>query len=364
MFHISKINATITLFAFIINIFVYTACSAPMVNPGPPDGYLATGSGNVMFLQFTEKHNQLTGHAEGTEETNDVPPQTKPYNYAFTGTQDGTSITITFSVFWTSTSFSGTFNGDTITLNVPQSDGHIANRTFKAASIQQYNSAVDALQKQISQQDQQYYDSLATATAIQATANALQNEQDAVSNATHSLSNALSSLKSDSATLSSFSTSSTISGYAKDWQTMQNDYTTEQNDASKGCGDNNTNHNQVGADANQVDADDNQISADDNQLSADKRQYDLDLSAVQDDLQTVNGDWISLQNATKANTTGTPAPAYTQSDIDTATTNAQNAEDTASNTWTSAKTSAGTYDNEASDLKKKSDAIPSSMGCS
>jgi hypothetical protein len=154
----------------------------------------------------------------------------------------------------------------------------------------------------------------------------------------------------------SYSARGLLSGYAKDWQAMQND-------ASKGCGANNSNYYQVGNDAYQVDNDEYQITNDDYQLGNDKYQYDLDLSAVQSDVQSANTDWTKLQNAAKANTTKKPAPAYTQNDIDTATTNAQNAENTASNTWTSAKTSAGTYDSEASDLKKKADAIPGSMGC-
>lgn len=78
----------------------------------------------------------------------------------------------------------------------------------------------------------------------------------------------------------------------------------------------------------------------------------------------MNTDWTKLQNAAKANTIGTPAPAYTQSDIDAAVTNAQNAETTASNTWQFAKASADTYDSEVSALKSKADAIPTGMHCS
>lgn len=367
MFQISKTNAFIAFFC-LYNLSICAACSssspASLFNSGPPDGYLATNSNSVAFLQFTEQHNQLTGHMEGVEETNSMLPQTKPYNYSFTGTQEGSAITITIPILWTSASVSGTFIGDTITLDMPQSDGHIVNETFNAASIQQYNDAVDALQKQVSQQDQQYNDDQATAEAIQVTATAIQNQQDAVSGANSDLSDALSTLKSDSSILSAFSETSTLSGYANDWQQMQNDYATEKNAAAKGCGDSDSNYRQVGADANQVNADENQISADDNQLSADKNQYDIDLSAVQNDLQTVKEDWAALQSAVQANVTGTPAPAYTQSDIDAALANAQNAENTASNTWTSAKTSAGTYDSEASDLNKKADAIPGNMGCS
>src|SRR5260370_22509642 len=226
----------------IISLMIISCSSSQASSNSLPDGYLATDSISVAFIQFTEKHNQLAGHMQGIGETNNVPPQTKSYNYSFTGTQDGSSITITFSVFWTSTSFTGMASGNIITLDLPQSNGHIVSRTFNGASIQQYNQAVDALRKQVNQQDQQYYGAQIAAYNAQATATAQQDEQKAMSNANYHLSNALSTLKSDSSTLASFSETSTLSGYANDWRAMQNDYTTEQNTSQAGCGASSTNY--------------------------------------------------------------------------------------------------------------------------
>jgi len=368
MYRIGRINVSIAFFVAIFSLFACTACLGaditPTINPGPPDGYLMTTSVSATFVQFTEQHNQINGHMESVEETNDAPPQTKPYNYAFTGVQNGASITLTVPILWTSASLTGTLNGDTLTLDLPQSDGHIASEILKAASLQQYNQAVDALQKRVAQQDKRYYNAQATEIAIQETAKAQQDQQDAVSNANYYLGNALKALKSDEGTLSSFSASNTLSAYYRDWQAMQKDYAKEQDDAAKGCGDGNYNHGTVSYDANTVDYDYNSISYNDNSLSYDKNTYDADLSPVQTDIQAVKTDWISLQSAVKANTSGTPAPAYTESGIDTALTNAQNAKNTALSTWQSAQTSAGTYDSEAKDLQKKADAIPASMKCS
>lgn len=368
MYCIDRINATIAGLVAIFSIFACTAClgsdMVSAINPGPPDGYLMTTSVSVTFVQFTEQHNQINGHLENVKETNDAPPQTKPYNYAFTGVQNGASITLTVPILWTSASFTGTLNGGTLTLDLPQSDGHIASEILKAASLQQYNQAVDTLQKRVVQQDKQYYDTQATAIALQETAKAQKDEQDAVSNTNYYLGNALKTLKSDESTLSAFSEANTLSAYDRDWQTMQKDYAKEQDDAAKGCGDGNYNHGTVQYDANTVDYDHNSISYDDNSLSYDKNTYDTDLSPVKNDIQAVKTDWISLQSAVKADTSGTPAPAYTQSDIDTALTNAQNAKNTALSTWQSAQAIAATYDSESNDLQKKADAIPAGMKCS
>ena len=339
------------------------------IGTGPPDGYLSSSDTRVDFVQFTEKDNQLNGHIQEVRITNDVPPKLQTTSIPFTGVQNGSSVTITFTFFWLSvSSVTGTFDGTTLTLAIPQQDGHLENGTFTAASIQDYNQAVDVLQKQIDQQNQQYADgqstvaaNQATASAGQATQTAQQNAQQAVSDANSRLGNALNALKSDVNGLASFSESSTLNGYANDWKSMQKDYATEHQDAQAGCGDNSTNYNQVQADANQVGADENQISADDNQLSADKSQYDTDLSAVQSDVQTVKDAWAQLQQAVTAS--NTPPAAYSSNDISTALQNAEQAEKAAKDVWQSAQASAAQYDQEASALQKQADALPASMHC-
>jgi len=341
---------------------------------GPPDGYLATDTNSTYFIQFTSSNNQLSGHIQGVEITSDVPPRTQSFSTAFTGIQNGSSITITISVFGFSSSVTGTLINNMLTLGIPQQDGHLKNETFIGASIQQYNQAVDGLQKIVNQQDQQYSNSQATATSYQATATSiqatqsaqqavLQSQQQAVSDANSNLNNALSSLKSDEGALASFSETSTLKGYANDWQVMQKDYATEQQDAQAGCGINSSSYNQVLADDNQVAADENQILADDNQLSADKNQYNIDLSPVQNDIQAVKNEWTQLQQAVANNPSNTPAAEYTLSDVNNALQSAQNIEKTAQGVWQSAQSSAAQYDKEASSLKQQADALPASMHC-
>jgi hypothetical protein len=339
-----------------------------------PDGYLARDTNSVYFIQFTETNNQLSGHIQGVAITNDVPPRTESFSTAFTGVQNGSSVTITISVFGFSSSVTGTLNGNTLTLGIPQQDGHLKNETFVGASTQQYNQAVDALQSVVSQQDQQYSNNQATAISSQATATSMQAtqaaqqaeqqaEQQAVSNANANLSNALSALKSDENGLSSFSETSTLNSYANDWQVMQKDYATEQQDAQAGCGTNSDNYNQVRDDAIQVDDDEIQINDDDIQLADDKIQYNDDLSPLQNEVQAVKNDWVQLQQAVAYNTTNTPAAAYSSNDVNNALQQAQNIEKAAQGIWQSAQSTAAKYDQEASALKQLADALPASMHC-
>jgi len=364
--------ATIILccISLIMSCFTLVSC----FGIGSPDGYLATNTSSVYFIQFTETNNQLSGHFQGTAIINDVPPKTEAFSTACTGVQNGSSVTFTVSIFGFSSSVTGTLNGNTLTLAIPQPDGHLADETFNGASIQQYNQAVDALQNVVSQQDQQYANSQATAASSEATVTSMQAtqtaqqaeqqaEQQAVSNANSSLSDALNALKSDENGLASFSETNTLNGYANDWQTMQKDYATEQKDAQAGCGTNSSNYNQVLADSNQVAADENQILADDNQLAADKNQYNADLSPVQNDIQTVQNDWVHLQQAVANNTTNTPAAEFTSTDINNALQTSQNIEKTAQGVWQTAQSNAAQYDKEAGSLKQQADALPASMHC-
>lgn len=355
-----KIKRGIRVFSCFIICTISCSIIASCLGVSTPDGYLATNADTVSFVQFTEKDNQLSGHIQDVTETNDIPPQTKSSTAAFTGIQNGSSVTITISIFGFSSSVTGTLDGDTLTLEIPQQDGQLQNETFNGASIQQYNQAIDTLQKQVSKQDQQYYSSQATATAIQATQTMQQNQQQAVSNANSSLRNAMNSLTSDIPELTSFSTTETLNGYAKDWQQMQKDYAIEQKDAQAGC----VNSYQVGTDNYQVGTDDYQIGTDDYSLGTDKYQYDATLSAVQNDVQSIKDGWTQLQQAVANNTTMTMVATYTSTDVNNALQNAQIAEKTAYGRWQAAQSSAAQYDQETNALNKKADALSTSMHCS
>lgn len=356
------------LCASIVCFALFAGMALASCGNAAPGGYLSQNVTSVTFIQFTaagQNQQQITGSIEEVmENTSNNPPELKTSTTAFTGVENGSSLTLTISFFGFSSSYTGTLNGNTLTLDLPQSNGSIQATEFTAASLDQYNQAVAALQQQIANQTQQYNNAQATATAVQSTATAQQQEQQAVQDANQQLANDLSALHQDSSTLASFSESGTLQGYATDWQQMQNDYATEQQQAQQGCGANNSNQNQVSADANQVDADKNQISADDNQFNADKTQYNLDNSAVQTDIQNVQNDLMQLQQAVANNPSGTPAAAYSASDVQNAISQGKAAISTAQGTWGSAQSSVSQYDQEASALQKQADAIPGNMHCS
>jgi hypothetical protein len=206
----------------------------------------------------------------------------------------------------TTATLTGTFTGDTITLQVPGQDGTLTQATFHAASLQDYNDAVAALRQRTSQAVASYNQAQATEQAVQATAQAVQAAQDAVQKANQNLSAALSALPDAEKTLSVISYSDTLSAFARDWKQMQTDYAKEQADAKNGCGDGNYNDGTVQYDAGSVDYDNGSIQYDDGTLSYDKNGYESALASVQSAEAAVKDAWKQLQQADSNNPTQRP----------------------------------------------------------
>ena len=154
---------------------------------------------------------------------------------------DGSSISITFSELGFSSTLTGTLTGETLTLSVPDQNGLIATDVFRAASVQDYNTAAAALRQRVQQQAAATQSAQATVDTEQAQAQATQAAQSsldqAVTDANSQLSSDLGSLSSDVQGLAGDSDfSSALSGYAGDWAQMQQDWKQEQADYQNGCG--------------------------------------------------------------------------------------------------------------------------------
>jgi hypothetical protein len=339
----------------------------------PPDGYLSKTPTSVYYLQFTEQSGQLSGHLQGIYETNTIPPSEQTMNYPFTGVHVNNSISLTLTeYFFFHETLTGTFDGSTVVLQIPQSDGYLTSETFGAASNDDYNAAVNTLRTQVTRADVLYQNQQATATsvqdeqqatavALQATQQALQQQQQAVTDANQTLGNDITTLQNDAGNLSSFSEQSTLTGYANDWQTMQNDYAVEENDAKQGCA--NGNGAQVGGDLAQVNGDKAQINGDDAQLQGDEAQYTGDVTPVQQDIEKVKADWKVLQQAVASNSSGEPVSAYNNNDVNKAIHQANSDLSAIHTTLTNAQSQAENYDQESSALVTQATTLDNNMGC-
>ncbi len=158
-------------------------------------GYLAQpNSASAQFLQVTRNGSSLNGNLQSASISASDPTSVTTFNAAFTGTTDGTAITLTFPQgLGFATSVSGSYGGDHIQLSVPQADGTLATEDFAPSNTNAYNGAVQALQQQASQApaDQQ------AATAAQQQAQLEAKERAAVDQATSRVNGDFSNIAAD-----------------------------------------------------------------------------------------------------------------------------------------------------------------------
>src|SRR5258708_28253623 len=170
--------------AAIVSSSLFAGIALASCGNTPPGGYLSQTATSILFIQFTvtgQNQQQINGNIdEVVENTSDNPPALKTSTTAFTGVENGSALTLTISFFGISSSYTGTLNGNTLILDLPQSDGSIQATDFAASSLQQYNQAVAALQKQGANQAQQYNNPPTNDTAPHSTATGQQHEKQAV----------------------------------------------------------------------------------------------------------------------------------------------------------------------------------------
>lgn len=187
------------LYAAILFFSTFSGIALASCGNHPPGEYLSQTATSILFIQFTatgQNQQQINGNIDEVEEnTSDNPPEINTSTTAFTGVENGSTLTLTISFFGISSSYTGSLNGGTLILDLTRSDGSIQAQEFAASSLQQYNQAVAALQKQVANQTQQYNNAQATTTAAQSTVTAQQQEQQTVQDANQRLENDLSSLQ-------------------------------------------------------------------------------------------------------------------------------------------------------------------------
>lgn len=129
--------------------------------------YLETPPGAVLLVRWTERDGQL----EGVFTVTDAAPTsagTTSTSTSFTGLLDHRHLTLTLNKgLGSTTTLTGSVNGDQLLLTVPQDDGQLVDAPFTESSVTAYNAAV----AQLADQGHQAADAAASATA-QARANA------------------------------------------------------------------------------------------------------------------------------------------------------------------------------------------------
>jgi hypothetical protein len=123
--------------------------------PAVGTGYLTSGNGDVIFLQWNKNGSFVSGSGQDVALSGQTPNMTTESNtFSVTGTINGGSVTLSFSGWFTAPPQFGQLRGGRLTINVPQQSGGLAPLTFRTASVNDFNAAVSNLQQRAGQANQ------------------------------------------------------------------------------------------------------------------------------------------------------------------------------------------------------------------
>ncbi len=322
-------------------MIVFISCQIAACSSAP-DSFLYTTSTKVIYLAWTNANGSLSGQLQ--EVSTNSPTTYTSSQASFHGTLSGQSVSLDFGGFLGYSIVTGTFDGNTLMLNMPAGSGELASYTFVPGSIDDYNKAVTTLETTIAAAD-------ATATSIAQASQTVTNDNYQVYQAYWAVHNTTADLYGNEQV-------DEITQVKNDYIHMQTDYTQEQNDAMGGC------------ENGQISADDRQIQADYNQIQADLSYYQSLSSAMNSDISkltslipTLQTDWQTLQNDMQHNPSGMPQPHFTNDSIQKDIRIAQQVMATASHVLQQDQQQIPPYGQNALFLKQQADNLYLSLHC-
>jgi hypothetical protein len=191
--------------------------SAPVATPAEEPGmttFICSGLSSATLLQWQDDNGYLSGSYEYSSISGQAPQeQVTPEQGDLTGTLNGNAISLTIGL---QEPLYGTLDAGQLTLNIPQADGSFQAGTCDSGSLSDWNSAVAALESQVSSDNNSALQQQAQAS--QASANAAAEQQ----------------AQNDLNTLEGLSLSSDLSKLSGDLTQTSNDLAAEKTAAAAG----------------------------------------------------------------------------------------------------------------------------------
>lgn len=257
--------------------------------------FVCSGTENDTLFQWADRHGALDGTFQYSALSGTAPDQkvsSSPGTLG--GTASGPAITLdlsaggAFSSLIPREQISGSVQGDTLSLNIPQADGSFQVGTCTRSSLSGWNSRIAVLESTARSDDTQALRQQASASQQAARASAAAQHQQTVSQAQSSLGDDINTLENDSHSLNDDTTlAGDIQTMRSDYGTEESDFTTEKADSCDG----------MGGDASGVASDSDSVDTDLDSLSNDvaNLQGDFGIQEIRSDVSTVQGDLSTLK---------------------------------------------------------------------
>ena len=252
------------------------------VTTEPPSigyGYLYAGSSIVAFLELTgQSQGNLSGFIYGNALSGSPPDETVVTDTnSFMGTVAEGKLTVNFSS--DSVPVVGRMRGGTIQLEVPQSDGSLAEHTYTKATPGQYDVALSGLRQQANAANQQ--------------AQQENQEEAAIDQASETIGSDVSTLTGDDPSTIGDDVSTLgddLTTVGDDLTTVRDDYATFQNDLAQ--------NNDACSDVGSLDQDAPTVAGDAQTLWNDSHSGLLeDISSLEQSMSTARSDWTTYEYA-------------------------------------------------------------------
>jgi hypothetical protein len=123
------------------------AAGSNVVLPGPTQGYLSVTGSAVVFVQLARQGSAVSGTETWAKATGSVPSEQVTLGDAtVTGSLTSSGVTLSFNG---SAKQFGALGSASLHVEVPQSDGTLADITFSVASVDDYNRALAGLRSTV-----------------------------------------------------------------------------------------------------------------------------------------------------------------------------------------------------------------------
>lgn len=272
-------------------------------------GFLADLSNAVIFIQWTQTANAVSGTAQAVYlDSNGTA--TTPQREAVQGTIQGSNLTlnVTPDGLYGASDLTGTLEGSGFVVSIPNSQGALIPVTFSAGSVADYDTDLAVLDGQATQASNVQ----AQAQARQQAAAALASQEQQAQRDASTVAGDISGLQGDVQTLSSdvASTKQDLAAEGGDLKTVQQDAAAVESEAKQYPG---GNSGQVCSDAANAADDANTVADDANTVEDDANSFEDDVSTVTSDISGLQADWNQYLSALPPGYVVTSAP--TRADV-------------------------------------------------
>jgi hypothetical protein len=277
-------------------------------------GYLYVDSDSIAFIRWTKVDKKLSGQLQVIRTVGGAERSTQASTHSFEGISDGENISLNFTgSVWmdgmAGHTLTGTTKSNELILVIPQDNGILQPYKFQAADVEAYNQAVSRLSQGIKQTNIQI-----NQQREQVNLNASQ--QRAVYEANQRVRGGMERVYNIGTSLSTIRFSDVLELYANSLNKMQNDYKKVKEKAAKRPFDEYA-LDEVGYAVDQVGYDLDEIGYRRDSLNSRLENCNEYINSLRQEIKSLNEQFLYLQQAAAANSTGEPKPAFSQNDVAT-----------------------------------------------